>query len=233
MNTLGIIGGMSPESTVSYYRDINRIINRAQGGNTSAPILLYSVEFETIAQCQRNGDWAQAGQILAAAARTLEQAGAQALILATNTMHKVAADIEQAVSVPLLHILDGTAAAVHAAGLQRVAVLGTRFTMRDNFYRDGLAQRGLTMLVPDETAQDEIHRIIFDELCIGDIRPDSRAYYQNIIRQLHQQGAQGVILGCTEIGLLLHPDDSPLPLFDTATLHARAAADYILSGKAA
>ena len=230
MNTIGIIGGMSPESTVAYYRDINRIVNQAKGGNHSAPIVLASVPFETIVDCQKNGDWHKAGELLAEAAQTLERAGAQALVLATNTMHKVAAQISGAVAIPFLHILDATADAVQAQGLQRVGVLGTRFTMQDGFYRDGLQQRGIEAVMPDAAAQDDIHRIIFDELCVGDIRADSRRRYREIIAHLQDEGAQGVILGCTEIGLLLRPEDYALPLFDTAALHARAAAEFVLAG---
>ncbi|UOP04729.1 aspartate/glutamate racemase family protein [Conchiformibius kuhniae] len=230
MRTIGIIGGMSPESTACYYRDINRIVNQTKGGNHSAPLILYSVEFQAIAEQQKNGDWQAAAATLARAARILQQAGAQALVLATNTMHKVAPQIEAAADIPLLHILDAAAAALHRQGISRAAVLGTRFTMQANgFYAEGLRQRGIDALMPAPADQDDIHRIIFQELCVGDIRPQSRERYRDIIARLRQNGAEGVILGCTEIGLLLQPHDCPLPLFDTAALHAQAAAEFVLA----
>ena len=203
MNTLGIIGGMSPESTAAYYTQINRLINRQKGGNHSAPILLASVEFQEIVDCQQRGDWHKAGEILARAACTLEQAGADAVLLATNTMHKVAAPIQAAIGVPFLHILDSVAERIRARGIRTVGLLGTRFTMQDAFYREGLAERGIQAIVPDECAQAEIHRIIFDELCTGQIREDSKRRYLNAIATLAERGAQAVILGCTEIGLLV------------------------------
>ena len=167
MKILGIIGGMSPESTATYYTEINRLVNQKKGGNISAPIVMVSVEFEEIVQCQKQSEWQRAGEILAEAGKKLEMIGAEGIVLATNTMHKVAPQIEQAISIPFLHILDATADAIKSRGLNKVALLGTKFTMSDNFYRDGLIVRGITPIVPNESAQNEIHRIIFDELCVG------------------------------------------------------------------
>lgn len=228
MKTIGIIGGMSPESTVLYYQIINREINRRLGGNRSADLLMHSVDFETVAAMQRSGDWAAAGALLAESARKLESIGADALVLATNTMHKVADEIQAAVSVPLLHVVDATAEAVKAQGLQSVGLLGTRFTMSDGFYTRRMNGLGVHTLVPSEREQDEIHRVIFEELCVGQCRAEAKAYYLDVIARLQAQGAQGVILGCTEIGLLLQPEDCPLPLFDSAEIHALAAVAYIL-----
>lgn len=228
MKTLGIIGGMSPESTVIYYQKINRLVNHALGGNRSAPMVLASVDFEEIVKLQKSGNWQETGAILAEAAAKLEQIGAEGILLATNTMHKNAADIVAAVNVPFLHILDAAAEAVKARGIQTVGVLGTAFTMQDAFYRDGLAERGLAAVMPKAQAQKEIHRIIFEELCVGRILPESRAFYLETVQNLAEQGAQGVILGCTEIGLLIQNGDHALPFFDTAELHAEAAARFVL-----
>ncbi|MGX2950886.1 aspartate/glutamate racemase family protein [Ursidibacter sp. B-7004-1] len=228
MKTLGIIGGMSPESTVTYYSEINRLVNQAKGGNSSAPLLMVSVEFSEIVACQKQGDWQKAGQLLADAAKKLEQIGAEGILLATNTMHKVAESILAQINVPFLHILDATASAIKAQHLQKVALLGTRFTMFDDFYRSGLEKRGITAIVPDDHTQQEIHRIIFEELCIGKLLPESKRFYLNTIDELMQQGAEGVILGCTEIGLLVQQADSQLPFFDTAQLHSKVAVDFIL-----
>ncbi len=228
MKTLGIIGGMSPESTVTYYSEINRLVNQAKGGNFSAPLLMVSVEFDEIVQYQKSGNWQKAGEILADAGKKLETIGANGILLATNTMHKVAPQIIQAIQVPFLHILDATARAIKAQGLRKIALLGTSFTMSDVFYRDGLAERGISALVPNKDTQQEIHRIIFEELCVGKFLPDSKAFYLNTINELAQQGAEGVILGCTEIGLLVRQADSSLPFFDTAQLHSQMAATFIL-----
>ena len=229
MNTLGIIGGMSPESTAAYYLHINRRVNQIKGGNHSAPLLLHSVEFQHIADCQKNGDWQQAGDLLAQSARTLQNAGAHGILLATNTMHKVAAPIAAAVSVPFLHILDAIAQAARAQGSTTVGLLGTRFTLQDGFHTGGLAERGIRTLVPDEAEEAEIHRIIFDELCLNRIRPESARYFYDVIGRLKNEGAQGVILGCTEICLLVNETDSPLPVFDSTAIHALAAVDAALA----
>lgn len=229
MKTLGIIGGMSPESTVTYYQQINRLVNQAKGGNHSAKLLMVSVEFEEIVQCQKSGNWHQAGEILANAGKTLERMGADGILLATNTMHKVAEQITTAIQVPFLHIIDATAQGIKAKRVNKVALLGTRFTMQDRFYRDGLSERGITAIVPNDEQQAEIHRIIFEELCLGKCLPQSKQYYLDVIAQLQQQGVQGVILGCTEIGLLVQQSDFALSFFDTTLLHSQMAADFILN----
>lgn len=229
MRKIGIIGGMSPESTAIYYLEINRLVNRARGGNTSAPLILDNMEFEQIVQCQKNGAWQQAGEILAQSAQKLQQAGAQAIVLATNTMHKVADSIQTAIDVPFLHILDGVAQSIHAQNKQCVGLLGTRFTMQDVFYKQGLEQRGIRTIVPDDDAQAEIHRIIFEELCVEKILPSSRDFYLQTIEKLAEQGAEAVILGCTEIGLLIQQDKTDLTLLDTTQIHVAMAVDFILN----
>lgn len=228
MKTLGILGGMSAESTVSYYLNINRAVNQALGGNSSAKMLISSVNFQEIVQHQKQGNWQRAGEMLTEQAKLLEQAGAEGILLATNTMHKVAKQISDNISVPFLHILDCVADNIQAKGLSKIALLGTQFTMSDNFYRDGLIERGITPIVPDEAKQKEIHRIIFDELCLGKIEATSKAFYLETIKQLSKQGAEGVVLGCTEIGLLIQQSDCELPFFDTAELHSQMAVDFVL-----
>lgn len=228
MKTLGILGGMSAESTASYYLNINRAVNQALGGNSSAKIFISSVNFEEIVQHQKQGNWQRAGEILAEQASLLEQAGAEGILLATNTMHKVANQITDNISVPFLHILDCVADSIQAKGLSKVALLGTQFTMSDNFYRDGLLERGITPIVPDESTQKEIHRIIFDELCLGKIEQNSKDFYLKTIKDLAVLGAEGVILGCTEIGLLIQQSESELPFFDTAELHSQMAVEFVL-----
>lgn len=231
MKTLGLIGGMSWESTIPYYRQINEIVKSRLGGLHSAKIILYSVDFHQIEALQRAGDWAQAGAVLAAAARALELAGAQGLVLCTNTMHKVAQPIESAVSIPLLHIADPTAAAIQQAGHTVVGLLGTRFTMEQDFYKERLReQHGLQVIVPSEDDRATVHRIIYEELCLGIVNPPSRAHYRRIMQTLVAQGAQAIILGCTEIALLVSPQDAEVPLFDTTALHAQAAAAWALAG---
>ena len=228
MKTLGILGGMSPESTISYYLNINRAVNATLGGNTSAKLLMSSVNFDEIVQCQKSGDSQKAGAMLAREAKLLESIGAEGILIGANTMHKVAGAVQNAVSVPLLHILDVVADRIKAQGLRKVALLGTHYTMADNFYVDGLRERGVEPIVPDDNAKLEIHRIIFEELCVGIIKPESKAYYLKTIENLTALGAEGVILGCTEIGLLINQRDSTLPFFDTATLHSEMAVDFIL-----
>ncbi|UJJ59527.1 aspartate/glutamate racemase family protein [Rhodanobacter denitrificans] len=230
MKTIGLIGGMSWESTVTYYRQINDTIKERLGGLHSAKVVLYSVDFHEIERLQRAGDWEAAGVILAAAARSLEAAGAAFLILCTNTMHKVASTIEAAVSIPLLHIADPTAAEIRRAGHSTVGLIGTRFTMEQAFYRDRLSMRhGLQVIVPDAEDRETIHRIIYEELCLGIIKSESRGEYRRIMGILASQGAQAIILGCTEISLLVNQQDSEVPLFDTTAIHARTAADEALS----
>ncbi|MEQ6289162.1 aspartate/glutamate racemase family protein [Vogesella sp. GCM10023246] len=228
MRYLGLLGGMSWESTLHYYQLINQGVRDRLGGLHSAPLLLHSVDFAPVAARQRADDWPVLGAQLAAAGQGLVQAGAAGLLLCSNTMHKVAPAVAAAVDVPLLHIADPTIAALQAAGVRRVGLLGTRFTMEQDFYRDRLAAAGLQVQLPDEAGRAEVYRVIFDELCLGQVLPASRLRYQAIIAQLQAAGAEAVILGCTEIGMLLTQADSPLPLFDTTALHAAAAVDWLL-----
>lgn len=230
MKTLGLVGGMSWESTVLYYQQINQTVKETLGGLHSAKLILYSVDFAEVAQLQKTGQWEAAGQLLAEAARQLERAGADALVLCTNTMHKVASAIEEAVTIPLLHIADPTAQAIQQAGFTQVGLLGTRFTMEQDFYRARLESRyGLIVLTPPPAARDEVHRIIFDELCLGQVLMASQRTLQQVVAALQAQGAQAIILGCTELAMSLQPQHCSLPLFDTAALHARSAALWALS----
>ncbi|PIT73977.1 aspartate/glutamate racemase family protein [Limnohabitans sp. G3-2] len=225
MKTIGLIGGMSWESTVPYYRVINETVKAQLGGLHSAKLILYSVDFHDIEELQRQGDWDSAGQALAHAARSLQAAGASFLVLCTNTMHKVAHPIEAAVSIPLLHIADPTAAAIKTAGHTVVGLLGTRFTMEQAFYKDRLRDHhGLQVKVPAMADREIVHRIIYEELCLGIVKAESRAEYTRVMQDLASQGVQSIILGCTEISLLVNAQDSPVPLFDTTAIHARAAA---------
>lgn len=229
MKTLGLIGGMSWESTLPYYRMINQEVRARLGGLHSAQLVLYSVDFAEIEQLQQAGDWSRAGERLGQAACSLKAAGAQGLVICTNTMHKVADAVEQAAQLPLIHIADATAAEILARGMTRVGLLGTRFTMEQDFYRGRLTQKfGIEVLTPDEQDRLDVHRIIYEELCLGTINPDSRRRYRAVMQRLAERGAQGIILGCTEIGLLVAQEDAAVPLFDTTALHARAAAAWAL-----
>jgi aspartate racemase len=230
LKIIGLIGGMSWESTVSYYRHINEAIKERLGGLHSAKVILYSVDFHEIEQLQRSGDWVAAGILLADAARALESAGADFLVLCTNTMHKVAPAIEAAVRIPLFHIADPTAGEIKKAGFSVVGLLGTRFTMEQEFYKDRLRKRhALQVLIPKEPDREIIHRVIYEELCLGKIAEESRSEYRRVIAQLMGRGAQAIILGCTEISLLVGQQDSTVPLFDTTIIHARKAAERALS----
>jgi aspartate racemase len=230
MKTIGLIGGMSWESTIPYYRQINERVKERLGGLHSAKIILYSVDFHDIERLQQAGDWEAAGALLAGAARSLEAAGADFLVVCTNTMHKVADRIEAAVTLPLLHIADPTAVAIKRAGHTTIGLLGTRFTMEQAFYRERLRERhGLQVIVPDPEDREAIHRIIFEELCLGAVLPESRRVYRSSMEKLAAQGAEAIILGCTEISLLVGPQDARVPLFDTTALHARAAAEEALA----
>jgi aspartate racemase len=230
MKTIGLIGGMSWESTVLYYRIMNETVRERLGGLHSAKLVLYSVDFHEIEILQHSGAWDEAGLMLAQAARSLQAAGADLLILCTNTMHKVANSIESAVSIPFFHIADPTAQEIKQAGLKKVGLLGTRFTMEQEFYRGRLRdQHHLDVLIPDDADRGVVHKIIYQELCLGLVRDVSRAEYRRIIHRLVDQGAQGVILGCTEISLLVGQSDSLIPLFDTTAIHARKAAEWALS----
>ncbi|WP_327064024.1 aspartate/glutamate racemase family protein [Kitasatospora purpeofusca] len=223
MKTIGLLGGMSWESTATYYRLLNELTRDRLGGLHSAKCVLYSVDFAEVERLQAAGEWETAGRLLAEAARAVEAAGAELLLICTNTMHKVADQVADAVSVPLLHLADATAAAVLAAGVTRVGLLGTAFTMEQDFYRDRLASHGLDVLVPDPAGRALVHRVIYEELCLGVVREESRAEYRRVIAGLVAGGAEGVILGCTEIELLVGPDDSPVPVFPTTRIHAEAA----------
>lgn len=226
---LGILGGMSWTSSAEYYRVLNTEYAARKGGLHSAPLLLHSVDFAEIAAQQKSGDWDGAAQALAQAAQGLERAGAGALLLATNTMHKVAPQIEAAVNIPLLHIVDGTGAAIRATGIGKVGLLATAFTMEQDFYKGRLQERfGIETIVPDDEGRADVHHIIYDELCQNVIRESSRKRYRDIIGQLVERGAEGIILGCTEITLLIGPEDSPVPVFDTTRLHTLAAVDWLL-----
>ena len=230
MRTLGLIGGMSWESTLPYYRIVNERVSERLGGLHSAKLVLHSVDFAEIEALQRAGDWEAAGAQLAAAAGGLRLAGAEAIVVCTNTMHLVAPAIEAAVDMPLLHIADATAQRIRAAGLTRVALLGTRFTMEQAFYRERIEAAGIAVLTPDAAQRERVHRVIYDELCLGRIVDASRDDYRAVMADLVARGAQGVILGCTEIGLLVGATDASVPLFDTARIHAEAAADWALAG---
>lgn len=234
MKTIGLIGGMSWESSAEYYRIINEAVKRQLGGLHSAQILLYSVDFAPIEQLQHAGEWDETGTILADAAQRLERGGADFIILCTNTMHKVAAAITGAVTIPFVHIADPTAAQIKAGGFSRIGLLGTRFTMEQDFYRGRLEEtHGLQVLVPGEDDRTTIHRIIYEELCLGIIREESREQYRQIMARLVEQGAEAIILGCTEIMLLVSAGDASVPLFDTTRLHAESAASLALEANAA
>lgn len=229
MKTIGLIGGMSWESTVSYYQFINEAIKERLGGLHSARCVLYSVDFAEIEMLQRAGRWVEATEFLLAAARSVEAAGADFVLVCTNTMHKVADALQAGLRIPLVHIADATAAHVRRAGLRRVGLLGTRFTMEEEFYRGRLAQPfGLEVLIPEAPEREVVHRVIYDELCVGCLRPESRFRLQAVMAQLVQRGAEGIILGCTELGLLIGEKDGPVPLFDTTRIHALAAVEQAL-----
>jgi aspartate racemase len=226
---IGVLGGMSWESSAEYYRLVNEIVRERLGGLHSARCILVSVDFADIETLQSTGQWAAAGSLLAEAARGLEAAGADLLLLCTNTMHKVADGIQAAIDIPLLHLGDATADAVNRAGLRTIGLLGTAFTMEQDFYRDRLAEHGLHVLVPPPVDRAEVHRIIYDELCVGIVREDSRQIYREVIGRLVESGAQGIILGCTEIELLIATQDSPVPVFPTTRIHAEAAVEASLA----
>ena len=231
MKTIGLLGGMSWESSIEYYRIINETIRVRLGGLHSAASIMVSVDFADIETIQREGRWDDAAQLLIFAARQAQRGGADLLLLCTNTMHKVAGQIQSAVDIPLLHIADPTAAVIRAQELHCIGLLGTRFTMEEGFYKDRLIQKhGLDVLIPPEGDREVIHHVIYDELVLGNILPDSRSRYLEIIQRLAARGAQGIILGCTEIGLLVKPSDTDVPLFDTTKIHAVAAVDLALKG---
>ena len=223
MKTIGLLGGMSWESTEHYYRLINEATREALGGLHSAPIAMVSVDFQELEEMQHAGNWEAIARILAGKAVQVEAAGAELLLICTNTMHLVADEISAAVGIPLLHIADATASVAKEAGVKSVGLLGTKFTMEKDFYRGRLSQHGLDVLVPSQADRDIVHRVIYEELCLGQVRDDSRAEYLRIIDDLCQRGAEAVIEGCTEIGLLVKQEHTDVPLFDTTTIHARQA----------
>ena len=226
---LGIIGGMSWESTESYYRLINEGVKNKLGGLHSADLLIHSVDFAPIGALQAQGAWTELGAMMANSGERLQAAGAQGLLIATNTMHKMVSDVASATGLPIIHIADATAEAIKQRGLTKIALLGTQFTMTQDFYKQRLIDAGLQVIVPETDARAEVHRIIYDELCQGQILDSSRKYYSQVIEDLAEQGAEGVILGCTEIGLLISQADSVIPVFDTTAIHAEAAVAFLLN----
>ncbi len=230
MKTIGLLGGMSWESSLEYYRIINQLVKKRLGGLHSAKCLMYSVDFQEIETLQAQGGWDEAGRILGEAAAGLEKGGADFLLICTNTMHKVAPTIQAHINIPLLHIADPTAKAVSSAGIRKIGLLGTRFTMQEDFYKGKLIyEHGLDVLIPNPDDMHMVDRVIFEELCLGQIKPESKKQYLEIIERLAENGAEGVILGCTEIGLLVKPEDCTIPLFDTTLIHAEAAVEFALS----
>lgn len=230
MKTIGLIGGMSWESTLEYYRIINEAVKEKLGGFHSAEMVLYSVDFAEVEALQHRGEWDRAAVLLTEAARRVEAAGADFALLATNTMHRVFDEIRKGIRIPLLHIADVTGREIQARGLKRIGLLGTRFTMEQEFYKGKLARDfGIDVLIPDEAERRAIHGILYDELCLGAVKDVSREVFRKIIGGLESRGAQGIVLGCTEIPLIVKQKDYALPLFDTTDLHARAAVDLALS----
>ncbi|CQJ65376.1 resistance protein [Yersinia intermedia] len=230
MKILGLIGGMSWESTIPYYRMINQQVKEQLGGLHSAKIILYSVDFHEIEQLQAKGDWETAAQLLSDAAVSLKNAGADVIVVCTNTMHKVADDIEAASGLSLLHIADATAAQIKQQGINKIGLLGTRYTMEQDFYRGRLTEKhGIEVITPDSIDRESVNRIIYEELCLGVISETSRQEYRRIMGKLEQQGVQGIIFGCTEITLLVNAQDASVPVFDTTAIHACAAAEYALT----
>ncbi len=230
MKTIGLIGGMSWESTALYYRHINELVRQRRGGLHSAKLVLWSFDFDEIAALQAAGDWDGAGVRMAEAALSLKKAGADVLVICTNTMHKMADTVEKEAGLPLLHIADATAMAIRAAQINTVGLLATRFTMEQEFYKGRLREHHqIETLIPDESGREAVHRIIYEELCKGVIKDDSKRQYLLIIESLIKQGAQAIVLGCTEIGMLIQQEDVSVPIFDTTSLHAQAAVDFALS----
>ena len=229
MKTIGLIGGMSWESSIEYYRIVNQAVQAKLGGLHSAKCIMSSVDFAEIEPLQRQARWEEAARLLIAAAGSLERGGADFLVLCTNTMHKVSDEIEKHVQIPLLHIADATARAIKPQGLKKVGLLGTSFTMEQDFYKGRLAEKhAIETLIPDRQQRQIVHRVIYDELCLGQVKQSSKEQFVGIINDLAGRGAEGVILGCTEIGLLLKAEDSRMPLFDTTRIHAEAAVEYAL-----
>ena len=226
LKTIGLIGGMSWESTVTYYKIINEVIKEKLGGLHSAKCVLYSVDFQEIEECQANGNWEKSGEILGEAAYNLEKAGADFIVICTNTMHKVVNQIKEKISIPILHIAEMTAEKILEKGLENIALLGTKYTMEQDFYKSKLIEKGINVIIPDKNDVEIINKVIYDELCLGTINSDSKKKFLEIVDKLRNKGAEGIILGCTEIGLLIKNEDTDVPLFDTAIIHAEQAAIY-------
>ncbi|MCU4759473.1 MULTISPECIES: aspartate/glutamate racemase family protein [unclassified Bacillus (in: firmicutes)] len=228
MKVIGLIGGMSWESSVEYYRIINEEVKRRLGGLHSAKCLLYSVDFEEIERFQSNGDWKKAGEVLGDVALSLEKGGADFIVICTNTMHKVLDDIQSKINIPLLHIADATTTQIKEQGISSIGLLGTKYTMEQDFYKSRLQSNGINVIVPNDNEREIVNKVIYDELCLGKVHQGSRDYYKKVIQGLIESGAEGIILGCTEIGLLIKPEDSDVPLFDTTYIHAHEAVNMSL-----
>ncbi len=226
LKTIGLIGGMSWESTVTYYKIINETVKEKLGGLHSAKCILYSVDFQEIEECQANGNWKKSGEILGEAANNLEKAGADFIVICTNTMHKVVNQIKEKISIPILHIAEMTAEKILEKGLKNIALLGTKYTMEQDFYKSKLIEKGINVIIPDKNDIEIINKVIYDELCLGTINSNSKKKFLEIVDKLRSKGAEGIILGCTEIGLLIKNEDTDVPLFDTAVIHAEEAAIY-------
>lgn len=226
LKTIGLIGGMSWESTVTYYKIINETVKEKLGGLHSAKCVLYSVDFQEIEECQANGNWEKSGEILGEAAYNLEKAGADFIVICTNTMHKVVNQIKEKISIPILHIAEMTAEKILEKRLKNIALLGTKYTMEQDFYKSKLIEKGINVIIPDKNDIEIINEVIYDELCLGTINSDSKKKFLEIVDKLRSKGAEGIILGCTEIGLLIKNEDTDVPLFDTAIIHAEQAAIY-------
>jgi len=230
VKTIGLIGGMSWESSAEYYHVINETVRNKLGGLHSAKSIMVSVDFAEIEELQNRGEWQHAGRLMVAAAQSIERAGADFVVLCTNTMHKLADDIQTNIHIPLLHIADATAQKIKSRGIRKVGLLGTHYTMEEDFYTGRLTRTfGLEVITPDGPDREVVHRVIFDELCLGIAKPESRERYRTIMEKMAHAGAEGIILGCTEIELLIREEDSPVPLFPTAKIHATAAAEYALA----
>ena len=226
LKTIGLIGGMSWESTVTYYKIINETVKEKLGGLHSAKCILYSMDFQEIEECQANGNWEKSGEILGEAANNLEKAGADFIVICTNTMHKVINQIKEKISIPILHIAEMTAEKILEKGLKNIALLGTKYTMEQDFYKSKLIEKGINVIIPDKNDIEIINKVIYDELCLGTINSNSKKKFLEIVDKLRSKGAEGIILGCTEIGLLIKNEDTDVPLFDTAVIHAEEAAIY-------
>ena len=226
MKIIGLIGGMSWESTVTYYKIINETVKEKLGGLHSAKCILYSIDFQEIEECQANGNWEKSGEILGEAANNLEKAGADFIVICTNTMHKVINQIKEKISIPILHIAEMTAEKILEKGLKNIALLGTKYTMEQDFYKSKLIEKEINVIIPDKNDIEIINKVIYDELCLGTINSNSKKKFLEIVDKLRSKGAEGIILGCTEIGLLIKNEDTDVPLFDTAVIHAEEAAIY-------